>query len=516
MESKPIEILLVEDNPGDARLAVEALNESKVRNNIHTVSDGVEALQAGAEDYLVKGHGDGELIARSIRYAIERKRAKEHLAYLTQFDHLTGLANRGLLQDRLERAVVRADRVDGMVALMFLNLDRFQAVNDTFGEDYGDELLKLVAERLQRCVREADTVARVGGDEFAVVAEGLAEAQEALPIAQNILGTLSQPFSLNGREVFMTASVGIAVRPPSEMDVLLKDAGAAMHRAREQGRNTYRFYADEMNLRAEEYLVLQSDLRRALEREEFVLHYQPQVEVQSGRIVGAEALLRWQHAERGLISPADFIPILEESGLIVDVGEWVLRTACTQSKKWREAGLSPVRMAVNISARQFAEEGLGRTVVQALNEAGLDPSCLELELTESLVMSDPQYSSDILNGLRQQMEGLQVSIDDFGTGYSSLSYLTKFPLDVLKIDRSFVGDVPGDGDAEAIISGIIGLAHSLRLTVIAEGIETEEQLNLLREGGCDQAQGFYFSKPVPAEDFAALSKTGEPLRGVQV
>lgn len=565
-----IRVLLIEDNPGDARLVeimlsqvenayfevshaeqlhrgMELMKEAEFdvllldlslpdSNGMETVNrmqavasslplvvlsgrededTALEALQAGAEDYLVKGQGDGELIARSIRYAIERKRASEHLAYLTQFDQLTGLANRGLMQDRLERAVARADQLDGMVALIFVNLDRFQAVNDTFGEEGGDALLKAVAERLRDTMREGDTAARVGGDEFAAVVEGLSEAREAVPIAQDILRTLSRPFVLDGHEVFMTTSLGIAVRPPSEMDVLLKDAGAAMHRAREQGRNTYRFYTDEMNRRAEAYLVLQSDLRRALEREEFVLHYQPQVELETGHIVGAEALLRWDHAERGLVSPGEFIPMLEESGMIVEVGDWVLRKVCAQNKQWIDAGLPVVRVAVNISARQFEDEGLGESVIRALNDVGLDPSCLELELTESLVMNNPAHSSDVLNALRKQMQGLQVAIDDFGTGYSSLNYLTRFPLDVLKIDQSLVWEVPGDSAAAAIIPGIIGLAHSLRLKVIAEGIETEEQLAFLCDRGCDQVQGFHFSEPVPAEDFARLLKSEEPLPGFQ-
>jgi diguanylate cyclase len=473
----------------------------------------LQALQCGAEDYLVKGRGDDDLIARSIRYAIERKKAEERLAYLAQYDPLTDLANRALFHDRLGQALARTEREGNMVALMFLDLDRFKAVNDKLGHNGGDELLKEVARRIKRRVRESDTVARIGGDEFAIILENLSDAQDAAPVAQDILDRLSEPVVLDGYEILLTASIGVAVRPPSEGDRLLKDADTAMYRAKERGRNTYEFYTEEMNVQAFELLTLRNMLHRALGREEFVLYYQPQVELTTHKIIGAEALLRWQPPDLGIVSPMKFIPVLEDTGDITRVGEWVLRTACCQGKAWQESGLGPLKVAVNLSTRQFSQRNLVDTVAGILEETGLDPYCLELEVTESLLMEDIEAGSKMLNELKTVVDGLRVSIDDFGTGHSSLYNLKSFPIDLLKIDRLFVRDVATDADSAAITSAIIRLAHDLRLKVIAEGVETEEQLVYLREWGCDEAQGFYFGRPLPVNEFARLLERGEPVLG---
>lgn len=559
--------MLVEDNPGDARLveillgevttvsfevsqvetlegALECLDEpdfdvvlldlslpdsgglgtvERVRERTSSIpivilsgrddeETALRSLESGAEDYLVKGQGDSEVVARSIRYAVQRKRAEQHLAYLEQYDGLTGLANRALFQDRLDQAVARADRNGDLAVLVFLNLGRFKNVNSEFGHRFGDNVLKKVAKRLENSVREGDTLARMGGDEFSVIIEEVSDAQAVLPIAQRILDSFTQPFVVDGREVSLNANLGIAVRPPSEGHRLLTEAEFAMSRAKERGRNTYEFYTEAMNVQAFERLILESGLRRALERDEYVLHYQPQVDLRTGRIFGAEALLRWQHPDMGLLTPVKFIPVLEETGLISGVGEWVLSTACRQVKRWEEGGFGPLQVAVNLSARQFREGNLSETIDRCLRETDLDPQCLELELTESLVMEDLEASRVMLERLKSE-KGIRVSVDDFGTGYSSLSYLKRFPLDLLKIDKSFVRDITDDTNDAAIVSAIIGLAHNLGLRVLAEGVETEDQLDFLRERDCDEAQGYLFSRPVPAEEFEALLESGESLPG---
>ncbi len=565
MQPGEIGVLLVEDNPGDARLVEILLGEVAATsfeitqvgslegalgcldepgfdvvlldlslpdsNGLGTVERARErassipivvlsgrddeetalrSLESGAEDYLVKGQGDGEVIARSIRYAVQRKRAEQRLAYLEQYDSLTGLANRTLFQDRLAQAVARADRDGNLAVLVFLNLDRFKSVNSEFGHRYGDTVLKKVAKRLENSVREGDTLARMGGDEFSIIVEGVSDAQDVLPIVQRILDTFAQPFVVDGGEISLNASLGIAVRPPSEGHRLLQEAEFAMSRAKERGRNTYEFYTEEMNVQAFERLALERSLHRALEREEFSLHYQPQVDLKHGGIVGAEALLRWQHPEMGLVSPVRFIPVLEETGLIFEVGEWVIHTACNQVKRLEAAGLGPLRIAANISARQFEQDSLSQTISQCFSDFGLPPGCLVLELTESTIMEDPEKSRVMLERLKSE-QTIGISIDDFGTGYSSLSYLKLFPLDVLKVDKSFVQDVPYEENDSAIVSTIIGLAHALDLEVIAEGVETREQLDFLRERGCDQAQGYYFSPPVTADEFAGLLKSEKSL-----
>ena len=445
------------------------------------------------------------------REGAERKRSEEQLAYMAQYDHLTGLANRALFKDRLAQALARTKRSGTRMALMSLDLNRFKAVNDTLGHGAGDLLLKKVAERLEGSVRESDTVARMGGDEFSIIIDDLTETQHIALVAQKITDKLAQPFVLDGHEVLVTTSLGIAVYPSSNGESLIADADSAMYSAKELGQNTFRFYTPEMNAQALERLDMESKLRRALDQEEFLLYYQPQVDLTTGMIVGTEALLRWQHPELGLVSPGKFIPVLEDIGMIGLVGEWVLRTACRQGKAWQRDGFPPLRMAVNISARQFDKPDLIDIVAGVLRETGLDPHCLELELTESLLMQDIHANSRLLDELKTSVEGLQISIDDFGTGYSSLYYLKTLPIDVLKIDQSFIRDITIHPDDAAITTAIINLAHSIGLKVIAEGVETEGQLAYLREKVCDEVQGYYLSHPLPANEFTRLLERGGSL-----
>ena len=480
-----------------------------------TTGDGKRKHLSASATPVTDAEGRFQGAVHAIIDITERKRAEERLARMARYDHLTGLGNRVLFQERLARALARASRNEEPVALMFLDLDRFKSVNDTLGHAFGDWLLKKVAERLRGCVRETDTIARMGGDEFSIILEGLSNGQDAILVARKIVDALSRPFNLSGHEVFVTSSIGIAVSPPSPDAELTRDADAAMYRAKQLGSNNYQFYTPEMNAQAFERLDLERDLRRALDQEEFVLRYQPRVDLVTGRIVGAEALLRWQHPHLGLVSPSQFIHVLEDSGLIDPVGDWTLRAACAQCKAWEYAGLAPQLVAVNLSTRQFDQRALVDRLAQILDETGLDPSCLELELTESLLVEDINTSSAVLDELRTFL-GVRLSIDDFGTGYSSLSYLKRFPLDTLKIDQSFVWDVATDPDDAAIVSYIIGLAHTLGLKVVAEGVEKEEQLAYLREHGCDQAQGYYFGEPLPAEDFLELLKRGKMLLSASV
>jgi EAL domain-containing protein (putative c-di-GMP-specific phosphodiesterase class I) len=353
-------------------------------------------------------------------------------------------------------------------------------------------------------MRESDTVARLGGDEFAIIIEDLVEAQDAARVADDLVKILSEPYVVSGHEIPVGVSIGIAVSPPSKGDRLLKDADAAMYRAKREGGNDHHFYTEEMNVQASERLMLERDLHYALDREEFLLHYQPQIDLATGEIVGAEALLRWQHHERGLVSPADFIPVLEETWHIVAVGEWVLEEACRQASSWQDSGFAPIRVAVNLSARQLGRGRLVYAVERALQESGLDPECLELEITESLLVEDSEAGLRSVELLKEAVDRLRISIDDFGTGYSSLYRLKTLPIDRLKIDRTFIGGVMTDPEDSAITATVISLAHELHLQVTAEGVETAEQLAFLRERGCDEAQGFYFSRPLPAHELARL------------
>lgn len=469
----------------------------------------VEAMKAGAADYLIKGHIDPPSLERSIRYAVERKQAEARLAYMAQYDYLTGLANRTLLMDRLTRALARAERSDQQMGLLFLDLDRLKDINDTLGHDVGDRLLKDVAGRLSGCVRKVDTVARLGGDEFAIVLEGISHVGNVTTVAQKILDVIAQPFTLNGQEVFVTVSIGITVYPfvNDNIDNLLKDTDAAMYSAKKQGGNCYRVYTSDMNAKAFERLSLETSLRHALERKELVLYYQPKMNLSTGKTSGMEALLRWNHPEMGLVPPDKFIPIAEETGLIVPIGEWVVRTACAQNRAWQDAGLPPLRVAVNLSARQCRQKDLVETISLILKETGMEPHFLELELTEGVLIENTHTTNSILTELRDL--GVQISIDDFGTGYSSLSYLRRLPINTLKIDISFIRDITADPDDGAIATAIIALAHSLRLKVVAEGVETEAQLTFLRDQGCDDIQGFLFSRPISAEAFERWLRENE-------
>ena len=393
--------------------------------------------------------------------------------------------------DRLALALAQARRKTETLAVIFLALDRFEVAGSTDGDD----LLQSAGERLWGLIREGDTVARVGGNEFAILLSGISEVEGAVAVSRRILEDFRRPWVLDGHEFHLSTSIGIAICPDDgeDAETLLKNAAAAMCRAKEQGRDDFQLYTPAMHGAALERLALESGLRRALERDEFVLHYQPQVNISSGRIVGMEALVRWQHPDRALVSPMEFIPAAEETGLILPLGEGVLRTACIQNKAWQEAGLPSMRVAVNLSARQFQSRGLVNTVTKTLEETGLAPDRLQLEITEGAAMQDTEFTARALHDLK--MIGVQIVIDDFGTGHSSLSFLARFPINALKIDQSFVAGLPMDQSAAAITTAIITLAHSLSLTVIAEGVETEGQLAFLKERKCDEFQGYLFSKP---------------------
>lgn len=435
----------------------------------------------------------------------ERKASEQRIHRLAYYDALTHLPNRTLFQDRLHTALQSAERQKSWVVLMFLDLDRFKPINDSLGHAAGDRMLKEMATRLLGCVAEDDTVARMGGDEFTLLLQPRVSREMALNraihVAEQILASLVKPFVLEGREFFVTASIGIALSPQdgNELSQLMKNADTAMYHAKERGKNNFQFYQADMNASALERLELESDLRHALEQNEFVLYYQPQFSGDGKRLTGAEALLRWRHPRRGLVPPGDFIPVLEELGLVVDVGDWVISEACRQLKTWHLNKVRVPKVSVNISARQFSDGQLGTRIATILKDTGLPPACLELELTESILMREVNEAMHILDSLKNL--GLSIAVDDFGTGYSSLNYLKQFPIDVLKIDRTFVDGLPsGEQDAQ-IARAIIAMAHSLNLAVIAEGVETHEQLDFLREHGCDEVQGYLFGRPMPANRF---------------
>ena len=434
----------------------------------------------------------------------ERKLYQARIEQQANYDTLTGLANRSLLQDRLEQALLQASTYNTRVAVAFVDLDRFKYINDSLGHHVGDELLRTMADRLESCVRDCDTVARLGGDEFVVLITGQTEPNLIRSIIERMLAVVAQPWTTEQGEFNVSCSIGVALFPNDGADAqtLLKHADSAMYRAKESGRNNFQFFTRELNALMIERLAMESSLRRALERDQFMLHYQSRVDLHTGRIIGAEALIRWNLPEQGVVPPGKFIPLAEETGLIVPIGKWVLRAACAQNKAWQDAGLEPIVVSVNVSARQFRQDNLVRTVAEVLEETGLEPRYLELELTESMVMHDAAQLVAMLGELKRL--GVQIAVDDFGTGYSSLSYLKRFPVDRLKVDRSFVEHLATDSDDATIVRAIISLGHNLGLKVVAEGVELQEQVNFLRLNLCDEAQGFLYCRPIPSDELALM------------
>jgi diguanylate cyclase (GGDEF)-like protein/PAS domain S-box-containing protein len=433
-----------------------------------------------------------------------RKESEERTRFLADHDELTGLPNRSLFKQSLAQAVQRAERSGKFLSVLFLDLDRFKIINDSLGHETGDQVLRAVAERLSGCVRQVDVVSRFGGDEFAVLIEGLTAEDQAGAVARKIVDALAKPLVLAGRQYRPGASIGISTYPSDGRDVLSlqKNADIAMYRAKEEGRGTFKFYSEQLNTHSVQRLEFESNLNGAVNNKEFVLYYQPKVDLASGRIAGVEALIRWVSPQFGFVSPADFIAIAEESGLIVPMGRWVLQTACVQNRAWQKGGLPPLRIAVNMSARQMADKGLVEFIVDTMTHTGLTAESLELEITESAVMSNQDHAEKVLNQLKAF--GFHLTMDDFGTGYSSLAYLKRFPFDSVKIDQSFVRGIPSSRDDCAIVEAIIAMAHSLELKVVAEGVETQEQSDFLRELGCDQIQGYFFSKPIPSAEIVGL------------
>jgi len=450
-------------------------------------------------------------LAGDISFALDHIEKEQRLNYLAYYDVLTGLPNRALVYDRLEQGTRAARRNDWLLAVLFVDLDNFKVVNDTLGHSIGDALLAEVSRRLAACLRDTDTVGRLGGDEFGIILPEIGASEDAAMVASKVIESCRRPYLIESHELFVSASVGITLFPDDAVDseALIRNADTAMYRAKDLGRNTYQFFTAEMNRNTQDKMRLEADLRHALDRGEFLLHYQPKVSCTSGRVTGFEALLRWQHPVRGLVGPDEFIPVLEETGLIVPIGEWVLATACAQAQRWHDEGLGTPSMAVNISGRQIHVADLCATVRQALDASGLAPAHLELELTESQLMKDAEGIIDLLRRLKAM--GVSISVDDFGTGYSSLAYLKRFPIDSLKVDRAFVRDIIADPNDVSITRAIITLAHSLKLKVVAEGVETEGQLGLLIANHCDEIQGYYFSRPLPAEEATALLREGRSL-----
>lgn len=490
-----------------ARRMIAGEIEEKTREKRYRHKNGYYIWVNLTSSMVCDADGKPKYYSSVIEDISRRKQIEEELLHLANHDALTSLPNRSLLHDRLSQALVFAGRSGGQVAVMLIDLDRFKTINDSLGHEVGDKIIMEVGRRLSASVRAGDTIARLGGDEFVVIRPDVQRADAVATMARQVLEALAKPMTIQGHEFYPTGSIGISMFPKDGHDsqTLLKNADTAMYRAKDAGRNNFQFYAHEMTSRALERLRLEGGLRRALEREEFVLHYQPQMDIATGRIVGVEALLRWQPSDQPMVFPGDFIPLAEETGLIVPIGEWVLRSACAQIRAWQGCPmLSSVKMAVNLSARQFKQQDIVKVVSRVLDETGCSAQWLELEITESAVMENPEAAAGTL--LRLSHMGVGLSIDDFGTGYSSLSYLKRFPIDSLKIDKSFVRDITTDTDDAAIARAVIALAHSLKLKVIAEGVETIEQLDFLREQRCDYIQGYYLSRPVPAHEIEQMMR----------
>jgi len=555
--AKTFHVLLVEDNPGDARLVQELLAETGSQfeiSHVATLTDArqhlmtevvecvlldlslpdasrleapmqlraaapevsivilsglqdellaIKAVQEGAQDYLVKGRVDGAAIGRSITYAAERKSLEMQMAHKAMHDALTELPNRTLFHDRLKHAVMRAKRHQSMIGVMFIDLDGFKPINDGLGHDVGDLLLKALGRRLQEGLRASDTAARFGGDEFMVLCEDVADEQHVISIAERLQSAIAEPFRIAGHDLTVSSSMGIVVSSGHEesADSLIRNADAAMYRAKRQG-VSYEMFDDGMRSRVRARARTESDLHRAIEEREFRLLYQPQVDLRSGRVVGLEALLRWDHPERGVVEPAEFLWLAEETGMITKIGEWALRQSCLQARAWGAHNGSPLRMSVNLSARQHRDPDLVDLVERILTETRTDPETLCLEITESVLVNDADGAAPTLHALKGL--GVKLSIDEFGTGHSSLGSLKRFPLDMLKVDRSFVSGLGTDAEDAAIVTAIINLAHSLGLQTVADGVESKEQVDELRALGCDVGQGFYFARPRPSDAITEL------------
>ena len=503
-------------HPDDRRMVTDAIDavvrDGKGYRIDHRIvrPDGTERIVHAEAEVALAEAGKPARVLGTLHDVTEYRHAMTRLQYLANHDPLTGLPNRLLLQDRINRLIAGSDRRNCPMAVMFLDLDRFKNINDTLGHETGDALLRQVAQRLTACVRAGDTVARIGGDEFAIVLAGIAGPDEAAHIAQQILDTFVPVFDVAGRELFITASIGITIYPfeDSEIENLLRNADAAMYGAKEMGRNTFRFYDVELNHHAARRLTMEMALRQAIMRGEFLLNYQPQASLETSAIIGTEALIRWRHPDLGDVPPAEFIPLAEETGLIVPIGEWVLRTACAQARAWQEMGRT-LAISVNLSARQFEHLDLARWVREILRDTGLEPGRLILELTEGLLTCNTPTILAAMNELHDL--GVEFSIDDFGTGYSSLGYLKRFPIGTLKIDRSFIRGVPHDPGDAAITRTIIAMAHGLGMRVVAEGVETVDQLAFVHAHRCDAIQGYYFSRPVTAEAMSGLLRQGARL-----
>lgn len=481
-----------------------------------------QGMELGADDYITKPFTRAELLsainsrlkkqaAVQQRYHTELQQAKQQVDYLIYNDSLTNLPNRLSLREHFKRLQPPDTSTEQLITVLSVGLDRFHQINNNLGQPVGDLLIKVVAERLKACVGTQDIVARLDTDQFAIILAKPQHKKEAEDIAQTVLQTLSQTFNVAGHEIFITASIGIALYPRdgTEIEQLLNHANMALAKTQQQGGDQYAFYTAAFNIGSSDRLALQSSLRHAMERKELHVYYQPQVDLKTGKIVGAEALVRWQHPERGLVSPDKFIPIAEETGLIIPIGEWVLHTACQQTKVWQNAGFSSLRVAVNLSSRQFSQIDLRKQLVQILMETGLDPKYIELELTESMLVQNTEVAIRRLNALKSL--GVQIAIDDFGTGYSSLSYLQQFPFDILKIDRCFIRNITENANNSAITKAIIEMAKSLKLKLMAEGVETEAELSFVYQHQCDGMQGYLFSRPVPAHEFEQLLKTDKRL-----
>lgn len=495
------------------------------QSNIETA---IEAMHVGAFDYIMKPFDIRHVeaaVERALNQClllVEKRRYKDELEKLLEertaevdrlayYDTLTSLPNRTLFEDRLTQAVALAHRANKSMAVLFIALDQLKKVNDTLGHRAGDQLMQQVAVRLKNCITESDTVARFGGDQFVLMLPEIETTQDALDVIASIQDALNPSFRLDRQELFATASVGISFFPDDgkETSILVKNAGAALYRAKKAGGNEYRFYTADMHAKASKRFELETSLRHAIDNRELLLHYQPRVAIDSLKIVGVEALVRWQHPQLGLVPPGDFIPLAEETGLILPIGEWVLREACQQNRAWLDKGFARMRVGVNISARQFQQQHLAETVMRILEETDLGAEFLELELTESSIMSNAEATIVVLNKL--QTKGIAISVDDFGTGFSSLSYLKRLPIDSLKVDQSFVRDLATDPDDAALVMAIVSLAHTLRLRVVAEGVETAEQLRFLRLLRCDEIQGYLISKPLPVEGIERLLALQRPL-----